>query len=90
MYRILKEGVLQAGDDMILLERPNPDWTVARIQHYLYHDMRNEEVMKRLVKIGELGMEPLKIFQHRLKKKYENQEGRLMGGSGMAMDMWTE
>jgi MOSC domain-containing protein YiiM/ferredoxin-NADP reductase len=90
MYRIRKEGVIQAGDEMKLVERPNPEWTVARVQHYLYHDMRNEEVMKQLVKIEELGAEPRKIFQNRLKKQYENQEARLMGGTGMAMNIWTD
>ncbi|KIW64792.1 hypothetical protein PV04_09701 [Phialophora macrospora] len=90
MYRILKEGVIRPGDAMKLIERPNPEWTVARVQYYLYHDMRNEEVMKQLVQIKELGDEPRKIFQNRLKKQYENQEARLMGGDGMAMNIWTD
>ncbi len=90
MYRILREGVIQAGDEMKLLERPNPEWTVAKIQHYLYHDMRNEEVMSRIVQIKELGAEVRTIFQNRLKKQYENQESRLTGGTGMAMNIWTD
>jgi MOSC domain-containing protein YiiM len=28
--RVLEEGYVQAGDTITLLERPNPDWTVAR------------------------------------------------------------
>ncbi|KAJ9604190.1 hypothetical protein H2200_011024 [Cladophialophora chaetospira] len=90
MYQILKEGVIQAGDDMRLLQRPNPQWTVAKIQHYLYHDMRNEEAMKQLVEIQELGAEARTIFQNRLKKQYENQNSRLLGGAGMEMNIWTD
>ena len=29
-YRVIREGSLQAGDSVRLLERPNPNWTVAR------------------------------------------------------------
>ncbi|OKL59587.1 hypothetical protein UA08_05351 [Talaromyces atroroseus] len=89
-YRILEEGHIQAGDQMVLLERPNPEWTVARIQYYLYHDMRNEEVMKELVKIKELGGEARGIFNNRLKKQYENQARRLEGTADKALSSWTE
>ena len=29
-YRVLEPGVIGAGDDHVLVERPNPEWTVAR------------------------------------------------------------
>ena len=29
-YRVLEPGVIGAGDDHVLVERPNPGWTVAR------------------------------------------------------------
>jgi MOSC domain-containing protein YiiM len=29
-YRVLREGSMQAGDEVRLLNRPNPGWTVAR------------------------------------------------------------
>jgi len=29
-YRVIQEGSVQAGDEVRLLERPNPQWTVAR------------------------------------------------------------
>lgn len=86
-YRILQEGTIQAGDDMVLLKRPNPEWTVAKVQYYLYHDMHNDEVMKQLIEIKELGNEPRNIFANRLKKQYENQMRRL---EGIAMNIWTD
>ncbi|KAK5264982.1 hypothetical protein LTR96_009781 [Exophiala xenobiotica] len=86
-YRILKEGTIQAGDEMKLLERPHPDWTVARVQYYLYHDLKNEEVMTELVELKELGAEPRNIFINRLRKQFENQANRL---EGVAMNIWTD
>lgn len=89
-YRILKEGEIQVADQMVLLERPNPDWTVARIQYYLYHDMRNDEVMKNIIEIKELGAEARGIFNNRLKKQYENQASRLQGSADKTLTSWTQ
>ena len=30
-YRVVEEGRVAAGDDLILLDRPHPEWTVARV-----------------------------------------------------------
>lgn len=30
-YRVVEEGEAQAGDDLVLLERPHPEWTVKRV-----------------------------------------------------------
>jgi MOSC domain-containing protein YiiM len=30
-YRILEEGEVQAGDTLVLIERPYPEWTVSRV-----------------------------------------------------------
>ncbi|OQU99926.1 MOSC domain-containing protein [Cladophialophora immunda] len=89
LYRILKEGKVQAGDDMILLRRPHPEWTIAKVQYYLYHDMRNEMAMRQLIQIKELGLEARTIFENRLKKQYEDQEKRLTGGDAMLMNIWS-
>ncbi|KAJ5974023.1 hypothetical protein N7481_011233 [Penicillium waksmanii] len=89
-YRILREGSIQAGDEIELLERPCLQWTVARVQHYLYHEKANFEVMNELATLGYLGEEVRNIFKNRLSKKFENQEQRLLGDSSMAMNMWSD
>ncbi|KAJ5682991.1 hypothetical protein N7462_006156 [Penicillium macrosclerotiorum] len=89
-YRIIQEGLIHAGDEIVLLERPNPRWTVARVQHYLYIEKENFDVMKELAALSELGGESRNIFKNRLKKIFENQEQRLLGDSAMALDMWAE
>jgi MOSC domain-containing protein YiiM len=30
-YRVIEEGVVQAGDDLTLLDRPHPEWNVKRV-----------------------------------------------------------
>jgi MOSC domain-containing protein YiiM len=30
-YRVIEEGMAAAGDDMVLVDRPLPEWTVARV-----------------------------------------------------------
>ncbi|EXJ62439.1 hypothetical protein A1O7_02874 [Cladophialophora yegresii CBS 114405] len=47
-YRVLKEGYISPGDEIKLVERLNPKWTVAAVQHYLYREMKNFEVMAEL------------------------------------------
>jgi MOSC domain-containing protein YiiM/ferredoxin-NADP reductase len=89
-YRIIERGSIQAGDELVRIERPNPDWTVARVQHYLYIEKDNFDMMKELANLDALGSEIRNIFKNRLNKKFENQEQRLVGDSAMALDMWSE
>lgn len=36
-YRVLEEGHVQAGDAIWLVDRPHPDWPLARVIDLLYH-----------------------------------------------------
>ena len=36
-YRVLQPGHLQAGDALVLVARPFPEWTLARMTEVLYH-----------------------------------------------------
>ncbi|MTJ80079.1 MAG: MOSC domain-containing protein [Telmatospirillum sp.] len=35
-YRVLEEGRVEPGDDLILVDRPSPDWTIRRLWHLFY------------------------------------------------------
>lgn len=35
-YRVIEEGIAAPGDSLVLLDRPLPDWTLARLLHTLY------------------------------------------------------
>ena len=41
--RVMQEGHVQAGDGLLLRERPNPGWSVARVLAAFYHAKRNPE-----------------------------------------------
>jgi MOSC domain-containing protein YiiM len=36
-YRVLEPGVLAPGDELVLIERPYPNWPVRRLIELLYH-----------------------------------------------------
>jgi MOSC domain-containing protein YiiM len=40
-YRVMQEGSLQRGDDIVLLKSPHPDWPVRRITDITYNIARN-------------------------------------------------
>lgn len=41
--RVLREGVVEAGDVMTLLERPHREWTIERANHVMHVDKLNRE-----------------------------------------------
>ena len=56
-YRVLQEGWMQAGDQIVLLERKHPQWTIERVQEYLHRDKTNLEKLEELENINEFGKE---------------------------------
>ncbi|KAF3042665.1 hypothetical protein E8E12_006111 [Didymella heteroderae] len=91
LYRIIKPGTIAAGNMVRLLERPHPDWTVARVEYYLFLETGNMEKMKEIVEIPQLGWEIKDKFRARLAKGVtEDQNGRMYGDAADAMDAWYE
>jgi MOSC domain-containing protein YiiM/ferredoxin-NADP reductase len=91
MYRIIKTGTVTAGDMISLLERPHPEWTVARVMYYLFIETNNVEMMKEIVALPQLGWDIKGKFQARLDKGVvEDQNGRMFGGADEKMDTWNE
>jgi MOSC domain-containing protein YiiM/ferredoxin-NADP reductase len=91
VYRIIKTGTVTAGDMISLLERPHPEWTVARVMFYLFIETNNVEMMKEIVALEQLGQDIKKKFQARLAKGVvEDQNGRMFGSEEEKMDTWNE
>jgi MOSC domain-containing protein YiiM/ferredoxin-NADP reductase len=92
LYRIIKPGFVQSGDVIRLLERPYPQWTVARIMYYLFIDTKDVEMMKQIVEIPPLGFEVKDKFKARLATgTTEDQNARMYGtDESMKMDTWNE
>ncbi|WP_084605587.1 MOSC domain-containing protein [Psychromonas aquimarina] len=65
-YRTLSEGVINLGDNIELLKRPNPEWTIAKVQHYLYVETDNKQAAEKLVELEPFADEVKDVFKHRL------------------------
>lgn len=91
LYRVITPGTVSAGATIRLLERPYPEWTVARIMYYLYLETGNFERMKEIIEIPPLGEEIKDKFRARLAKGVtEDQNERMFGDDSVFMDTWNE
>lgn len=67
-YRVIKEGRVKAGDEIRLVERRHPEWTIERIQEYLHRNRDVLEMNEQLAAIEELGEESRGDFRNRVAK----------------------
>ncbi|HYO25437.1 MAG TPA: MOSC domain-containing protein [Lacipirellulaceae bacterium] len=75
-FRVLQAGPVAAGGALTLLERPNPQWTVAEANRVMYHDRHNLEAAAALAAAPELSESWRASMEQRLRN------GRWGGGSG--------
>ncbi|KAI0154550.1 PK beta-barrel-protein domain-containing protein-like protein [Xylariaceae sp. FL1272] len=85
LYRVLQEGWVQEGDDMELLERLNPNWSLARLIYFLYTDRNNAAALSELVTLPGLSTEFSELFQNTLLQGAADMNGRLQGGADEKM-----
>ena len=80
-YRVLETGTVQAGDTLVLVDRPHPDWPLPRLSELLYRRTLDRDELH-----GALAL-PLvpswrRLFERRLEQgDIESWEARL-GGPG--------
>ncbi|PAJ73947.1 hypothetical protein CJF42_13130 [Pseudoalteromonas sp. NBT06-2] len=78
-FKVIKSGIMTAGDDIVLINRPNPNWSLSRITDLLYFDKLNYSALQELSKL-KLVPSWQKMVTNRLKtKKVEDWSGRLEG-----------
>jgi MOSC domain-containing protein YiiM len=65
-YRVLNEGHLQAGDEIVLLRRPFPQWTVRRANELLYKASLHREEALALAECEALAVEWRNGIHYRL------------------------
>lgn len=66
-YRVLQAGSVAPGDSLRLLDRTQPDWSLARLLHHLYIDTMNAQAMQAMSELEELTPSWRKIAQDRLR-----------------------
>ncbi|OTA80349.1 hypothetical protein M434DRAFT_86430 [Hypoxylon sp. CO27-5] len=67
-YRVLHEGTVQAGDEIRLVERKWPKWTIERVQEYLHRKQDDAAMNEELAAVAEMGDESRKAFEKRVEK----------------------
>lgn len=65
-YRVLREGTVQAGDAITLVERPWPKWTIERVQEFLHRNQDNMSMNEELAAIEGMGEESRGAFRTRV------------------------
>ncbi|WP_371925171.1 MOSC domain-containing protein [Pseudomonas sp. H9] len=81
-YRVLEEGVLAAGATFELIERPYPQWSVARLASVLFDKRVDSEIVRQCL---ELPLVPSwrRTLERRLEKsEVEDWAPRLQGPQG--------
>lgn len=53
-YRVLEEGTADAADQLILVDRPRPDWPLSRLIGLLYRDRDRHDDLAAMAAISEL------------------------------------
>ena len=74
-YRVLEEGFAQAGDTVFLMERPQPEWTVARVQRYLFGKSMERPILETLSQLPELSPVWRNLFLKRLETGHPEDTG---------------
>ncbi|KAI1418427.1 PK beta-barrel-protein domain-containing protein-like protein [Hypoxylon sp. FL1857] len=92
-YRVLREGTVQAGDEIRLVERRWPKWTIERVQEYLHRTQDNAAMNEELAAIADMGDESRKAFEKRvekLKAKKKRAAAALNGSGDEANEKWRD
>lgn len=64
--RVLTPGELTSGQAVELLQRPNPDWSVARASHVMHFQKHDHEAMRALAALPALSASWRATFNKRL------------------------
>lgn len=86
---MLREGWVEQGAEMELIERINPAWPLSRLQHFLYTDRDNAEALAQLTRLPGLSDELVGLFEKRLEQGAEDMNGRLDGDVTMPWRSYT-
>lgn len=65
-YRVLEEGDICVGDALTLVERPHPQWTLARVLSVIETRSLDKEILLALTALPELATSWKKLFASRL------------------------
>lgn len=65
-FRVLQPGLVAAGMRGTLVARPQPEWSLARVSHLLYHDRLNHDALQGLAALPGLPSNWRRLAERRL------------------------
>ncbi|EMI19851.1 MOSC domain containing protein [Rhodopirellula maiorica SM1] len=79
-FRVLVEGIVQQGMKITLVERPEPQWTVAEANRIMHHDKHDRDAAARLAAVSTLSPSWKTTLQNRIEKNIQPDEQKRLGG----------
>ncbi len=64
-YRVLEPGVVEAGNELTIVDRPNPGWPVQRLLNVLFVDRLNYDALEQMAGLQQLS----KTWRETIKKR---------------------
>ncbi|KAF3761085.1 hypothetical protein M406DRAFT_64133 [Cryphonectria parasitica EP155] len=89
-YRVLREGWVSAGDEIRLVERRHPRWTIERVQEYLHRNTGVLAVNEELAGIEEFGKESHDAFAGRVARQKAKERREREGKDGDEERQWRD
>lgn len=77
-FRVIEAGEIKAGDELVLLERPHPEWSIAACHEVLHFDRENLNRSLELSKCSALGSYWKQILKGRLRGQEILESDRLL------------
>lgn len=78
-YRVLEGGVLQAGDQLLLHARPNPQWSLRRVIALLYERTLDVEALSQFSRLPLVPSWRSLVERRLCTQEVESWNGRMMG-----------
>lgn len=79
-YRVLREGVVEPGDRLGLVERPRPEWRLSRVNELLYRRTLDLDALAAMAELKELSPSWRQLAALRLERRaVEDWSARLDG-----------
>lgn len=80
-YRVLEDGEVAAGSQLVPLDRPFSQWTLQRLLRVLYVDRLDYAALEEMAQLAPLAESWRKLARQRVaNREVENMERRLAGG----------
>lgn len=80
-FRVLREGLVEAGDPLTLVERPEPGWSVARANEVMHHRKTDFALAAELATVPTLSASWRATLQLRVEKHIQPDAAKRLEGA---------